>query len=359
MKYNTRWLLSVCTLAGLLTLQACTPTNPFKLSEAGPHDFGTKLEYAFVDTSRNDRAVNITVWYPAELPADAPPSDYNFDAQPDRSAAPYPLILSSAKVGSIFGPHMASHGFVVVGVKGLDPYIPWNENLVDQPLDILFALEQVAKTQLDGLEGMVEASKAGAMGYSFDGYNALAMSGARLDPEFYLSQCEQAPSMKPELTDFWIDFYCSPGKDWEAFSAHAGEALTSSKDGLWQPMTDERLKAVMPMGPEGAWLFGERGLAAVDRPILMVAGTEDVDTDYRREATYIYEHLGSPNKALISFIGEEHMMIYDDEPVAKMKHFAAAFFGYYLQGKEDYARYFSEDFVKRQEGLAWGVYTEE
>ena len=210
MKYNMRWSLPVCTLAGLLTLQACTPKNPFKLSEAGPHDFGTKLEYAFVDTSRNDRAVNITVWYPAELPADAPPSDYNFDAQPDRSAAPYPLILSSAKVGSIFGPHMASHGFVVVGVKGLDPYIPWNENLVDQPLDILFALEQVSKVPLESLEGMIDANRAGTIGYSFDGYNSLAMSGARVDPEFYLSQCEQAPSMKPELTDFWIDFLLQP-----------------------------------------------------------------------------------------------------------------------------------------------------
>jgi hypothetical protein len=45
-----------------------------------------------------------------------------------------------------------------------------------------------------------------------------------------------------------------------------------------------------------------------------------------------------------------------DEPAARMKHFATAFFGYYLQGHKDYLNYFSEDFVSKSDGLAWGVY---
>ena len=48
------------------------------------------------------------------------------------------------------------------------------------------------RIRLKGLEGMIDAEYAGVMGYSFDGYNALAMSGARVDPEFYLSQCANA-----------------------------------------------------------------------------------------------------------------------------------------------------------------------
>jgi len=47
------------------------------------------------------------------------------------------------------------------------------------------------------------------------------------------------------------------------------------------------------------------------------------------------------------------------DPVAYMKHLAAAFFGYYLQGRDDYAEYFSEDFVAQHDELAWGVYTGE
>jgi len=43
-------------------------------------------------------------------------------------------------------------------------------------------------------------------------------------------------------------------------------------------------------------------------------------------------------------------------PLAQMKHFATAFFGFYLQGREDYREYFSEDFVSQFKDLAWGVY---
>ena len=43
----------------------------------------------------------------------------------------------------------------------------------------------------------------------------------------------------------------------------------------------------------------------------------------------------------------------------RLKHFATTLFGYYLQGREDYAEYFSEDFVNRFDDLAWGDYAGE
>ena len=351
-------------LAGLIfgatVLTACVNTNPFPLSEPGQYDFGTKGAfseiYSFVDTSRADREIGIMVWYPAKLPADAPPSDYNPDAEPDLSGAPYPLILSSSKVGSLFGPHLASHGFIVIGIKGLDSSSNWGKWLINDPLDILFALDQVAANPLSGLEGMINAEHAGAMGYSFDGYNSLALSGARVDPEFYLAQCANAAAMNPAPPEWWIKYNCEMNVNWDEFTALAGRAITTSEDGLWQPMTDDRILAVMPMAPEGAWLFGERGLAAVDRPTLIIGATEDDINPYDLEASYIFDHLGTPDKIMISFVGEDHMMVESDEPAARMKHFATAFFGYYLQRQEDYAKYFSEDFVSKQDGLAWGVY---
>jgi predicted dienelactone hydrolase len=118
-------------------------------------------------------------------------------------------------------------------------------------------------------------------------------------------------------------------------------------------MTDERIRAVMPMAGEGWWLFGERGLAAVDRPTLMIVATHD---ELYRENALIFEHLGTPDKVLISFVGRTHMMVYDDEAVARLAHFAAAFFGYYLQGHEDFAYYSSKDFVAQHDDLTWGVY---
>jgi predicted dienelactone hydrolase len=124
-------------------------------------------------------------------------------------------------------------------------------------------------------------------------------------------------------------------------------------------MTDERIRAVMPMAPEGTWLFGVRGLAAVDRPTLIIGASEDVECDYNREAVYIFEHLGTPDRALITFIGEDHLMVYDLEHIVRMAHFAVAFFGYHLQGREDLAWYFSEDFIAQHDDLAWGVYAGE
>jgi hypothetical protein len=109
----------------------------------------------------------------------------------------------------------------------------------------------------------------------------------------------------------------------------------------------------MPLAGEGWLLFGDNGLAAVDRPTLLIVATQD---ELYAENALIYGLLGTPEKALISFIGPGHMMIYNPEMVARMAHFAAAFFGYHLQGREDLAYYFSEDFVTQHDDLAWGVH---
>lgn len=324
----------------------------FPLSEPGLYHVGIRRNLVFQDVSRADREVSITIWYPAEIPQDSPSTYPTSDAAADLAGAPYPLILSSYKVASIFGPHLASHGFVVVGINGLDYYMPWDSNLIDQPLDILFVLDQVAANPLEGLDGMIDAQQAGAMGYSFDGYNALALSGARVDPEFYLTECAKTP-----LRQHWVQFgYCSMSTAWDQFSTHAGEAITTSDDGLWQPMTDDRIRAVMPMAPEGVALFGQRGLSAVDRPTLIIGATDDVDCDYTHEAVYMLEHIGTADRRLISFVGQDHYMIYNPEMVPRMAHFAVAFFGYYLQGRDDYASYFSQDFVEQQDDLVWGAY---
>lgn len=335
-----------------LGLSGCSGSYP--LSRPGMYDFGTRIEYAFTDADRANREVKISVWYPAKLPKDAPPSDYNYDAEPDRGGAPYPLILSSAKVGSIFAPHLASQGFVVVGISGQDSSEQWGKWLLDYPRDILFALQQVSAQPLPGLEGMIDSQRTGVMGYSFDSLTTLMLSGARVDPQYYLEQCAAAQG-NDQFPPEWVWYSCNLADKWETFSEQAGSGLISSSDGLWQPLTDPRIQAVMPMGPEGALLFGERGLAAVDRPALIISAAEDDINPYDLEAVFIYEHMGGPQKGMITFLGQDHMMIYSEEPVAIMRHFAAAFFGYHLQGRGEYRKYFSDDFIRRHKELAWGV----
>jgi predicted dienelactone hydrolase len=322
--------------------------------EPGPYYAG-KRKIAFEDASRDNRPVGITVWYPA-VPAEGSSGtklQVGTDRDPDRSGASYPLILSSTKVASIFAPYLISHGFAWASVDGIDTYQEINEEMIDQPLDILFALDQVASGLPDELEGMIDAEHAGAIGYSFDGNNALVLGGARIDPEHYLAQCPNPKPTTEAILSFTSAFGCGPANAWDDFGAHAGVAISARDDGLWQPITDARIRAVMPLAAEGWWLFGERGLAAVDRPTLMIVATRDGQYP---ENALIFEHLGTPDKALISFVGPDHMMVYDPEMVARMAHFAIPFFGYQLQGREDLAYYFSEDFVAQHDELAWGVY---
>jgi predicted dienelactone hydrolase len=196
----------------------------------------------------------------------------------------------------------------------------------------------------------------GVVGYSYGGFSALGVSGARVDPQFYLKRCRDIASIDPPLSDNLISYYCDLTNYWEQFVAHDGQGISASDDGLWQPLTDERILVVMPMIPEGAFFFDERGLAAVDRPTMIIAGSADDIAPYGLETVYIYEHLGTPERYLISFVDQGHFMVDDREQVNRMNHFVTAFLGYHLQGREDFAEYFSEDYVAKYDDLAWGVY---
>jgi hypothetical protein len=339
----------------LLVVAACGCTQEpaaYPLAESGPYYVGMRT-VNFVDDSRGGRQVSVTVWYPAVGPAESTSTGATRDAEPDHSAEPYALILSSTKMADTLAPYVVSHGFTWASVDGIDTYFAFYEGAIDQPLDILFTLDQVAANPPEWLEGLIDAENAGSIGYSFDGFNSLTMSGARIDPEYYLAQCPTPDATTEAILGGLSSFSCVPARKWDEFTAHVGESITSSQDGLWQPLTDPRIRAVMPMAGEGWWLFGERGLAAVDRPVMIIVATGD---ELYKENALIYDHLGTSDRTLISFLDQTHGGMLNSPLRERMAHFAVAFFGYHLQGREDYAAYFSEEFVKQHNDLAWGVY---
>ena len=215
--------LLVTVLSGSLAIgcssdNATTITSPpvvmpeaspvdYPLSEPGPYQVGVR-PLATTDPNRGDRPVDITVRYPAVRQA----ADSGLEAAaPDPSGAPYPLILSSTKVGDLFAEHLVSHGFAWAGVDNINSYDSMNAEMIDQPLDILFALDQVASNPPEGLEGLIDTDRAGAIGYSFDGYNALALSGARIDPEYYRAQCPTPDATTAALVSSGLSaFGCGP-----------------------------------------------------------------------------------------------------------------------------------------------------
>ena len=355
--------LSLITVFLLLTLEACSPSQKlsndeaklnnvvrsYPLAEFGKYYVG-KTTLSSVDSSRDNRQVNITIWYPVIKPADPTDRTPISDAPPDDSDAPYPLLLSSTKVANIFAPYLISRGFTWVSVNNIDSYLWMNEQMFHQPLDILYALNWVANSPPDELTGLIDTNNAGTLGYSFDGYNSLVLGGARIDETYYLSQCPEKDEIVKTLDNRMSAFSCIPAKDWDGYLAKAPTVITDNDDGLWQPITDNRIKAVIPMAGEGWWLLGERGLSAVNRPVLIIAGSKD---ELYKENTLIFEKIGSLDKTMISFLGQDHMMVFDQEMVARIAHFAAAFFGYHLQHRPQMADYYSKDFVDRHEDLDW------
>ena len=240
---------------------ASLPATAFPLGEPGPYHVSRRT-LTTKDPDRSDRQVAITVWYPAVRPANWKGERPSFDATPDRSGAPYPLILSSTTMAMELAPDVVSHGFAWASVNNINTWFTFGTEAIDQPLDILFALDQVAANPPEGLEGVIDAERAGAVGYSFDGFNTLAMSGARVDPEYYLAQCPTPDATTTAVISELSAFGCGPADDWAAFAAHAGEDITASDDGLWRaddgradPGRDadgrRGLVALRPAGPRG------------------------------------------------------------------------------------------------------------
>ena len=348
-------------MAAQTPVSATPISNLFPLSDPGPY-FVSSREYKIVDESRNGREIGLVIQYPAVAQTDNIGRALTQGAIPDMSGAPYPVILTSPNSGNvIFRSHLASHGFVMVIVEypSLYDIDYWDLQTIDHPRDIIFVLDWMAANSPDGLKDVIDTDHAGVAGYSSDGDKALVLSGARIDPGSYLTKCSGAPEVQSAAIGQWVRWVCSLAARWDEFVADAGEGITKSNDGLWQPLTDKRIRAVMPMGAGGAWLFGERGLAAVDRPTFIIAGTQDTIVPYSSESAYIFQNIGTREKYMVSFVGQGHLLVFNSRQTARINHFATAFFGYYLGGKSEYRSYFSEDFVSQFDDLAWGVFEEQ
>jgi len=330
----------------------------FPLSESGSFFVGSRV-YNLIDASRGERAIHIQVFYPALKQTNDSEEIITRDANVDMSDAPYPLILTGDNSGNyLFRSHLASYGFVMVIVTspGFSYIADWNNDVINGPLDFLYVLDELTSNPPDDLEGIMDTDRVGVAGYSSDGLFTLALGGARIDPEYYFSQCAMAPNFDPPLPLFLITYYCNLSERWDEFSSQVGAEISTVTDGLWQPTTDERILAIMPMAPDSAWLYGEKGLAGIRIPSLNIAGTADNLVNYELVDAYLYDHLVNSDRILISFIGKGHGMVENKEVIKRINHFAVAFFGYYLQAHKDYANYFSENFVSQVDDLAWGIY---
>lgn len=331
---------------------------------------------------RYDRPLTVEVWYPATSPSDAEArGEYRItlrdgseavvygravrDAEPDRSGAPYPLvILSHGYPGNRFllshlGENLASKGYVVVSIDHTDSTYSdltvFASTLLNRPLDQQFVLDEVARLAQEGsdsfLAGLVDPERTGIVGYSMGGYGALNLLGAG-------------------FTEASAAFGFAPPNG-------ALESRTMASD-AYPKMADARIKAAIIIGPWGmnVGFWDAEGLAGLKTPTLFMAGSADDVSGYENGTRAIFEGAVNADRYLLTFINANHNAaapipapdeawqrgIFDHYADAVWdtvrmnniaQHFATAFFDLYLKGDEAKASYL--DLIENADEGVWAL----
>jgi len=268
---------------------------------------------------RYDRRLRLEVWYPAETgggtaEAGAQAGAYRGvflrdgktqvtlygkamrDAPPKPAAGQgsYPLaIISHGYPGNRFllshlAENLATKGYVVASIDHTDSTYSdqgkFGSTLVNRPLDQLFVLDAVDRLSKESghfLNGLVDASRTGLIGYSMGGYGAMIAAGAGVTKEA-------------------VAF--DSGVPGGTLAVHLAGSETHGK------LRDERIKAVVAFAPWGMQrgFWNQDGLAGVTTPILYVAGSKDDVSGYENGVRALYTGTVNADRYLLTFENANH-----------------------------------------------------
>jgi predicted dienelactone hydrolase len=347
-------------LVGVRTLTATDRNRPDVLD--------TKPGGALV---RRDRTLLLEIWYPAVRAAGAGGgTDYRTiardpsratilhgsavrDAAPDRSGAPFPLvILSHGYPGNRYllahlGENLASKGFVVASIdhpdSTYDDQKGFASTLYNRPYDQLFVLAEMDRLSRDGsgsvLAGIADASRTALVGYSMGGYGLLSVLGAG-------------------FSDASVD----------ASNAPPNRLLfeRAASNPAYAKRADPRIRAAIAIAPWGvqAGSFEAAALRAITTPVFLVAGSADDISGYEKGTRVAFEAATAADRYLLTFLNGSHnvaapipapaeayaysatlkafpFMHYADavwDSVRSnniLQHFATAFLSVYLKGERE------------------------
>lgn len=321
------------------------------------------------DLPRYDRPLTVEVWYPAAAAAsgaETPPyrvflrdgqTEVDIfgrairDAEPATVEEALPLvIISHGFPGNRFllshlAENLATKGYIVASIDHTDSTYrdqsAFGSTLVNRPIDQMFVLDEMARLSDDAdsfLNGLVDASDTGIIGYSMGGYGAvIAAGGGVTQASTELSWGAPAGTLEVHL------------------------AGSDNHDAL----LDDRIKAVMAIAPWGKQpgFWDEEGLAGITTPIMYAAGSVDDVSGYETGVKAMYEASINAQRYLLTFENANHNAaapmpapveawtpvdnldfipfehyadpVWDSVRMNNItQHFATAFFGKYLKGDD-------------------------
>jgi len=362
------------------------------------------------------RTAPVAVWYPAARASDQPFA-YNgqakgtayLEVEPDKSGAPYPLIVFSHGMGGCgyqslyYVENLARAGYIVASMDHKDaamcvmegqPRITagqivgatlksggdlsttvmllFRDAISDfdfsyRPKDISglidFALSLNHSDQ--ALKGLLDPQKIGATGHSLGGLTTLMLAGADYDcvdpkkwPEDSCNKSEEMMAHKNEL---------KPG-DFDLAELGSMSCCLANLKGKKTSFKDPRVSASLALGP--ALFFPEGAFQAVKMPVMLITGSGNFEVPLE-PIQKAYDEL-SPPKYLLHLKGVDHMTITDvayrmwyarlflpgfrsrfHMKKAVYENFSANFFNAYLKGDQAGMEYISQKHYPLVELQAW------
>ncbi len=271
-----------------------------------------------VDASRADRTLPTAVYYPAAGTMDGAACDATYqamdlferyaaltvcgtkDATPDRSGAPYPVVVFSHGSGSVKEGHkylyefLVSHGFVVVapdhtGNVGLGQSAPEDLYMtLTRALDLRFAIDEFtarfAAAEGD-FAGLGDAGRLAIAGHSWGGHTVMALAGLEYNFDSVKDRCE-----KGEGYDKW---YC---------------AVTDVQEQI-QAVPDSRVKAALAYGNDAGHQMAVpdcQGARGIRIPYLQMVGDKDSYCDIEQDGWKCYAAEQGP-ACIVAFAGAGHL----------------------------------------------------
>ncbi|MBD1918540.1 MULTISPECIES: alpha/beta hydrolase [Cyanophyceae] len=197
--------------------------------------------------------------------------------------------------------HLASHGIVVVLPQhpdsdaqqvadfraGLSNDVFEVQEFIDRPLDITFVLNELERLNPTEFEGRLKLDQVGVGGHSLGGYTALAVAGAELNFDHLQEVCDG-------------DFI------------YLNMSLLLQCQALELPretyrFRDPRVNSVLLVNPVNSSVFGPDGLATVNVPVMVIAGSHDPATPAVFEQFRTFSWYTTENRSLALIEGQAHI----------------------------------------------------
>ncbi len=266
--------------------------------------------------SKTDRKLTLEVWYPTEVSDSVDKTTYqhvtrlgkNFEvnARAYRDVIPFkesefPLVVLShgytgyRTIMYYMGEHLASHGYVVVGIDHTDsttaevdfkgsPFSGFVSTLMNRSRDQQFVLDYFTDEKT-WLTGRVDTNRAAIIGYSMGGYGAVNTIGGCYD---FSSEGLQQLGFPAEAANNLAPVFSF---------CHAGRG---SPDPRWKSMI-----AYAPWGQERA-LHQAESLANIKVPSLYIVGEFDDVSGYEGGVKKLYQQTGAKHTNMLVYQQARH-----------------------------------------------------